>query len=289
MKSVRKLAAFMIVAAMTIGTAVIASAAYESKDFTGNTNKVLAPVTPADGVIAGYPVTGIDSVDTEISNLVWAQYNAYLSSAALAKPEDATFSVSYTETDTGNFSEIVLIFAGDAPYAAPDPSTTTFYIDNDAGAEITADDYAAGLAALEEAATDESADEATDETVDQTTDETTDETVDNGDETTDNGGEVADVQMVQLREFAIPLGYDLAWDGDTKTVTVSNEELTVSFEIGVNEYTVNGENVELDAAAQIQDDYTMVPVSFFTDILGCVVSTDDSGNIVISQPDDVVE
>ncbi|MCL2351696.1 MAG: copper amine oxidase N-terminal domain-containing protein [Firmicutes bacterium] len=278
MKTARRLAAMLIVAAMTLGAAAFAVSAEDFKDlsytsaqFTGGGNALLG----------SYPTaTGIGGLDQKIYTKVINEYAAYQSSTSF-NVIAPSFGVSFKPANNGQYATIVLTFAGDPPYV---PGSVTYYIDKTAAKEIDKAAYDAGVAAAEAApATDEKA-PATDETA-----PATDETApsDGGAEVApDNGGEdvapPAEIVMVQLRQYAVPLGYALAWDGSTKTVTVSMGDFSATMVIGVDKYTVNGESVSLGAAPKIQDDFTMVPLSFFEEVLGCTASADADGNYVIT-------
>ena len=55
------------------------------------------------------------------------------------------------------------------------------------------------------------------------------------------------------------------------TQDISSEGLkaaTATFVIGENKFTVNGESVEMDSAAYIKDNYTMVPVKYVVKAFG---------------------
>jgi hypothetical protein len=73
------------------------------------------------------------------------------------------------------------------------------------------------------------------------------------------------VLMIPLRAVAEALNYGVEWDGELRQARVG---AAITVTIGANEYAV-GRMVprQLDAAPELHDDRTYVPISFFTDIL----------------------
>lgn len=79
--------------------------------------------------------------------------------------------------------------------------------------------------------------------------------------------------MVPVRAIAETLGYKVDWEGGELRVTVGNEEVTVDFKIGVNEYSASEEEAkELEKAPELINDTTFIPCSLFSDILGNTVT-----------------
>lgn len=79
--------------------------------------------------------------------------------------------------------------------------------------------------------------------------------------------------MVPLRHIADALGFNLDWDGGQKQVRVGTATVMT---IGSKEYTVGfAMPRELDAAPELKDNYTYVPVSFLTDIMNVGYDTGD--------------
>lgn len=81
--------------------------------------------------------------------------------------------------------------------------------------------------------------------------------------------------MVPVRAISEALGYDVAWEGETKTVTIASGEEKAQMVIGENAY-VGSEEVALEAAPELREDRTYAPVSFFEKVLGAVISVVDS-------------
>lgn len=68
--------------------------------------------------------------------------------------------------------------------------------------------------------------------------------------------------MVQLREAAEKLGYDLRWDESSSSVTMTNEKETIRLTIGSLTYTRNGQTESFDAAPVIREGRTYLPDTF---------------------------
>ncbi len=66
--------------------------------------------------------------------------------------------------------------------------------------------------------------------------------------------------IVPLRFISENFGADVAWDGDTREITITLGDTVIKMTIDSTTYTVNGEEKTLDAPAQIYNDRTMVPV-----------------------------
>lgn len=85
------------------------------------------------------------------------------------------------------------------------------------------------------------------------------------------------VLMVPLRKITEALEYDVEWNGENKSVMINNG--IYSLKIGENSY-VKGKAmpIELDAAPEIKENYTYVPVSYFSEVLelNLSVSTDEN-------------
>ena len=87
--------------------------------------------------------------------------------------------------------------------------------------------------------------------------------------------------LVPMRGIFEALGAEIEWNGETKTVTGTKGNATVTLQIGNNVANVNGEDVTLDAPAKVISDRTMVPARFVSDALGYNVSWDDATKTVV--------
>ena len=92
--------------------------------------------------------------------------------------------------------------------------------------------------------------------------------------------------LVPLRAIFEALDAEVEWDQETKTVTAQKGENTIQLTIGETAYTVNGEAKEMDVAAQLVNDRTLVPIRVVSESLACEVEWDGEGYIVdVSTPE----
>lgn len=78
-----------------------------------------------------------------------------------------------------------------------------------------------------------------------------------------------DRTQIPIRAVAEMLDCTVGWDSETKTVTVTrwNGDV-VSFIIGSDIMTVNGEQLQMDTAAMLKGDRTYIPVRFVAEAVG---------------------
>ncbi len=99
-----------------------------------------------------------------------------------------------------------------------------------------------------------------------------------------------DVAMFPARKVFEALGYDVEWNNDTKTVTVSNLPQYVTFKIGVDGYTfAKTAPFRIGTAPELVDGVTYVPVTLLSEIFKMDVTVDRNENILISIIVDDVE
>ncbi len=90
------------------------------------------------------------------------------------------------------------------------------------------------------------------------------------------------VELVPVRTTAEELGFDVEWDGENKSVVLSDLPRYVTFSVGTDGYTfARTAPMPLGQAPVIIDDVTYVPVSLFDEILDYDVK-DDEKNIYIA-------
>ena len=78
--------------------------------------------------------------------------------------------------------------------------------------------------------------------------------------------------QIPIRAVAELIGGDVKWDGDTRTVTVTDADgSVVTLVIGSDIMTVDGSEVKMDTAALIKDDRTFIPVRFVAEAMGLEV------------------
>lgn len=81
--------------------------------------------------------------------------------------------------------------------------------------------------------------------------------------------------LVGFRAILEALGATVTWDEDTRMVTATKEGTTIVLEIGSDKAYVNGKESTLDAAPEIVNDSTLIPVRFVSEQLGMDVGWDD--------------
>jgi len=86
--------------------------------------------------------------------------------------------------------------------------------------------------------------------------------------------------LVPLRGVFEALGADIQWDDSTKTVTAVKGDITVKLQIGSNILYKNGNAVEIDVPAKIENDRTLVPLRAVSEAFACAVSWDGANRIV---------
>lgn len=74
--------------------------------------------------------------------------------------------------------------------------------------------------------------------------------------------------LVPLSPIAQALDATVAWDGATKTATLSKNETVIQIQIGSTTANVNGNPITLDVPARTIDGRTMVPVAFISETFG---------------------
>ncbi|WP_340019413.1 CotH kinase family protein [Paenibacillus sp. FSL H3-0457] len=82
--------------------------------------------------------------------------------------------------------------------------------------------------------------------------------------------------MVPVNAILEAMGAEVTWDKTAKTVTAVLNDQTLVLKIGSSTATVNGETLEIDAPAIIQNSRTLVPVRFISEGLGLTVDWDQT-------------
>ena len=94
--------------------------------------------------------------------------------------------------------------------------------------------------------------------------------------------------FVPMEKVFEKLGASVMLDNDTQTVTVKRSNDVIKLTIGNKTANVNGNDVELDAPAQIVNHRILVPVGFIAASLGCDVDWDEANQRVIITDDKIV-
>lgn len=91
------------------------------------------------------------------------------------------------------------------------------------------------------------------------------------------------VTMVPLRVISESLGAEVFWDGRSQTATIIKEDTVLSMTVNQNYALVNDGSLPLDAAVQIRQGRTMVPLRFVSEQLGLQVGWDQSTRTITLQ------
>lgn len=86
--------------------------------------------------------------------------------------------------------------------------------------------------------------------------------------------------LVPFRVIFEALEAEVFWDGDTRTVTATKGNITITLTIGKNEIVKNGEAVEIDVPAQIINSRTLVPVRVISESFENTVFWDGENKVV---------
>lgn len=93
--------------------------------------------------------------------------------------------------------------------------------------------------------------------------------------------------LVPLRFIIEAIGGDVAWDGDSRIVTVNSKGKNIILPIDSKKITVDGKEIAIDQAAIIKGDRTYVPIRFVAENLGMNVNyINESREIEISYFED---
>lgn len=87
------------------------------------------------------------------------------------------------------------------------------------------------------------------------------------------------IRMIPLRKTCEGLYYDVKWDANTKSFTVSDETTTSTGSVNSNIYTSNNKKTNLECTPELIDGSLYVPISYFSDVLDISYEIGDNGNI----------
>jgi hypothetical protein len=85
--------------------------------------------------------------------------------------------------------------------------------------------------------------------------------------------------LIPLRGVFDNMGYNIGWNGNTKTVTLTKNGSTIVINIGESFYYLNDKPVAIDVPAQIINGSTMLPLRAIADATGCEVLWDSDSKI----------
>ncbi|MFD0960453.1 TraB/GumN family protein [Paenibacillus chungangensis] len=77
-----------------------------------------------------------------------------------------------------------------------------------------------------------------------------------------------EVAYVPIRLYLEGLGFEIAWDSETRTATASMDDVSIAFPIDTAQVVVNGQEVELGSALFIQSGTAYAPAEFMALVTG---------------------
>jgi len=80
--------------------------------------------------------------------------------------------------------------------------------------------------------------------------------------------------MVPIRFVTEQLGMQIKWDASSKTVTILDDDKSVSLTIGKKTASINGKTTSLDTAPVLMDNRTLVPLRFVSESFRASISWD---------------
>lgn len=86
--------------------------------------------------------------------------------------------------------------------------------------------------------------------------------------------------MVPIRVVSESLGYDVLWNKQTQTVTISKEGMHIEMTVGQKAAKVNTETVDIDAPPVIKKGTTLVPLRFIGEQMNLKVGWNNKAKTV---------
>ena len=87
--------------------------------------------------------------------------------------------------------------------------------------------------------------------------------------------------LVPVRGVFEHLGFDVDWDEDARSAVLVREGVLVTLTLESDVFVINGENRNLEVAAQLIGDRTMIPIRAVVESVGYYVDWDDATRTVI--------
>ena len=87
--------------------------------------------------------------------------------------------------------------------------------------------------------------------------------------------------LIPIRALSEALGAEVEWDGTLRCVYINKDGTSIELTIGRSDAYIDGMAYELDVAADIINDRTMVPLRFAAEALGCEVEWDGDARTVV--------
>lgn len=95
--------------------------------------------------------------------------------------------------------------------------------------------------------------------------------------------------LVPLRGIFEPLGANVQWNSETRTVVATKGNKAISLTIGSNTAIIGGVQINLDTAADVVNGSTMVPIRFVSEALDTSVGYDAAQNKITLIPSSTAE
>lgn len=86
--------------------------------------------------------------------------------------------------------------------------------------------------------------------------------------------------LIPLRGVFEKLGYEISWDGETKTAVFKKEDTEVKVTVNSNELEVNGAKIPIDVPAQVVNGTMMLPLRAVGEATGLEVNWDSENKTV---------
>ncbi len=90
-----------------------------------------------------------------------------------------------------------------------------------------------------------------------------------------------DMVYVPGKRLFESVGIDYQWDQDSKSVTITNDNINMIFSAGSNIATINGNNLVLTASPILYGDEIYVPLNLINEALNAKVWWDESANLIV--------
>ncbi|WP_051280129.1 stalk domain-containing protein [Anaerovorax odorimutans] len=94
--------------------------------------------------------------------------------------------------------------------------------------------------------------------------------------------------LIPVRAITEGFGAEVDWNSESKEVTITKDDTTITLTLGNNVAIVNGEEVTLDTKANTMNKRTYVPLRFIMETFNKQVSY-DNGIVEIEDKDDIIE
>ncbi|GIO30990.1 MULTISPECIES: N-acetylmuramoyl-L-alanine amidase family protein [Paenibacillus] len=86
--------------------------------------------------------------------------------------------------------------------------------------------------------------------------------------------------MIPFRAVGENLGFDVAWEQKTRTVTIQKDSTAIKLVVGQKTADVNGKKVAMNVAPILRTDTVIVPIRFVSEQMGLTVNWDNQKKIV---------